>query len=167
MNDSLKLFCYGSTMTTYADRLRLLMEDAGMDIPTLAAKLGITYQGVRKVLELGGAFGSKNNLKAAELFKVNPAWLASGNGVHMDNTNPPVSAANEPPFHSAFADSLAALFDKLPKDDQVLRSEVYSDASKVIRLALGQLPTVRPTPAHQSNQETQAAAPQPPTVPNT
>lgn len=167
MNTGSKLFCYGLNMETYANRLRPLMEAREMDTQALATAMGLSYQAVRKVLELGGSFGSKNNLRAAELFDVNPTWLASGKGEKMDLRNPPAKAANDLPAYSPFADSLAYLFDKLPEDDQVLRSDVYARASDVIRTALGMLPNGQPTPAPASNPETPAAAPQQPKAKNT
>jgi transcriptional regulator with XRE-family HTH domain len=154
-----KIFCYGSNMEPYADRLRPLMDEQKMDKQALADALGVSYQSVRKVLELGGSFGSKNNLRAAELFNVNPTWLASGEGEKMDLKNPPDKAANDLPVYSPFADSLAYLFDKLPEDDQVLRSDVYARASDVIRTALGMLPNGQPTPAPASNPEKPDATP--------
>lgn len=138
-----------------------------MDTQALADEMGISYQAVRKVLELGGSFGSKNNLKAAELFGVSPTWLDSGKGDKMDNSNPPTKAANDPPVYSPFADSLANLFDKLPKDDRVLQSDVYARASDVIRAALGTLPGGQPTPAPPSSPQTPSEVPRLPKARNT
>ncbi|WP_192888379.1 LexA family transcriptional regulator [Paracidovorax avenae] len=45
----------------------------------LASALGVSYQAVAKVRD-GGAFGTRNNLKAAELLGVRPEWLATGKG---------------------------------------------------------------------------------------
>jgi transcriptional regulator with XRE-family HTH domain len=158
LNNVSKIFCYGCFMETYANRLRPLMDEQKIDKQALADALGVSYQSVRKVLELGGSFGSKNNLRAAELFGVSPTWLASGEGEKMDKRNPPMQAANDPPIYSAFADSLADLFDKLPKDDQVLRSDVYARASDVIRHALGRLPSDQPTQTPPHNPETPSGA---------
>lgn len=66
-------------MVQYLERLKPLMDDAKLDTTGLAKKLKITFQAVKKV-ENGGSFGSVNNLHAAELFGVNPKWLANEEG---------------------------------------------------------------------------------------
>lgn len=65
---------------TYRGRLAALMAERGISRTQLATKLGISYQGVRKVFDSDGAFGSENNLRAADYFEVNPRWLATGEG---------------------------------------------------------------------------------------
>lgn len=65
-------------MVDYWSRLESLMVD-DWDATRLAAELKVSYQAVKKVRD-GGAFGSVNNFKAANLFGVNPEWLASGKG---------------------------------------------------------------------------------------
>lgn len=67
----------------YWTRLKAEMDKAGFDIAKLAKELGITYQAVNKVKN-GGAFGSKNNLKAARLFGVSPEYLATGKAAEPD-----------------------------------------------------------------------------------
>lgn len=66
-------------MVEYWDRLKPLMDDKDWDITRLANELQVSYQAIKKVRD-GGALGSKNNLKAARIFKVNPDWLATGIG---------------------------------------------------------------------------------------
>ena len=68
-------------MDTYADRLKTAMQAAGVSVAQLAAAVGVTYQGVKKVLD-GGAFGSGNNAKAAAYLSVGGDWLATGKGDH-------------------------------------------------------------------------------------
>lgn len=65
-------------MVEYWDRLESLMGE-GWDASRLAKELKVSYQAIKKVRD-GGSLGSKNNLKAAKLFKVNPDWLATGLG---------------------------------------------------------------------------------------
>ncbi len=65
-------------MPTYSDRLKAAMKDRKVDVATLAAHLDVSYQAVRKVTELNGAFGAENNAKAARFLNVNPDWLALG-----------------------------------------------------------------------------------------
>ena len=55
------------------------MDEKEWDASRMASELKISYQGIKKVRD-GGSLGSKNNLKAAKLFKVNPDWLATGKG---------------------------------------------------------------------------------------
>lgn len=66
-------------MVEYWDRLKSLMDDKSWDITRLAKELQVSYQAIKKVRD-GGSLGSKNNLKAARIFKVNPDWLATGVG---------------------------------------------------------------------------------------
>lgn len=76
----------------YADRLRQAMAEAGMSIADLARALGVTYQAVSKVVK--GATHSltaANNAKAARLLRVNPEWLATGEG------SPSISEDRESP----------------------------------------------------------------------
>ena len=63
----------------YADRLKMAMKMAGVSVTQLAAGVGVTYQGVKKVID-GGAFGAANNAKAAVYLGVNSDWLATGKG---------------------------------------------------------------------------------------
>jgi transcriptional regulator with XRE-family HTH domain len=122
------------------------MDAKKIDKQALAERLGISYQAVRKVLELGGSFGSKNNLKVAELFGVPPTWLASGESEKTDTHNSLDKVADDEAQFSPFARSLAQLFDSLPKDDPILQSEVYSMAAKPILAALGERRSIKPSP---------------------
>lgn len=55
------------------------MDAAGITIPRLAERMGVSFQAVAKVRD-GGSFGSRNNIKAAKMFGLNPEWLATGKG---------------------------------------------------------------------------------------
>ena len=66
-------------MVKYWDRLEPEMKKCEMDITALSIALKISFQAVAKVRD-GGSFGSKNNLKAAALFGLDPTWLATGIG---------------------------------------------------------------------------------------
>jgi hypothetical protein len=90
-----------STMVKYWDRLEPEMTAREMDITALSKALKVSFQAVAKVRD-GGSFGSKNNLKAAAIFGLNPNWLATGNGQkHAETTArhtaslPQVSASGE------------------------------------------------------------------------
>lgn len=73
------LACSIPPMSTYWDRLKPEMDAKKLGIPGLADAMGISFQAVAKVRD-GGDFGSKNNLKAAKIFGLEPEWLASGKG---------------------------------------------------------------------------------------
>lgn len=66
----------------YKDRLVRAMSEhkPPLDTRGLATALGISYQAVRKVVQLGGRFGLENHAKAAKKLGVSPDWLASGKG---------------------------------------------------------------------------------------
>lgn len=67
---------------TYAARLKLAMDAAGVDNEALRKRLGITVQAVRKILGSStGQFTAKNNSQAAEFLGVDPDWLATGKAV--------------------------------------------------------------------------------------
>lgn len=121
------------------------MESKGMDRSQLAIALGITYQAVRKVFEANGAFGSKNNLKAADLFGVNPTWLATGSGEMFARDyritaeagkyelKPQIDPAPAQPGQaSPTAMELAFLYDLIPVTDQIRRSKAYAAAVAAI-----------------------------------
>lgn len=72
-------------MVEYWDRLKSLMDEREWDITRLANELKVSYQAITKVRD-GGSLGSKNNLKAAKIFKVNPDWLATGVGAKTSPT---------------------------------------------------------------------------------
>lgn len=112
---------------SYKTRLKSLMDAKGIGRSELAAVIGISYQGVRKVFDSDGAFGSENNLKAAEYFRVNPRWLATGEG----DREPQVAAI---PYNgpSPLGRELALLFDMIPEHDTLRRSKAYALATSAI-----------------------------------
>jgi len=72
-----------STMVanTYQERLNTAMTAAGMDTATLAAKLGVSYQAVRKAQDgRSKSMSASNNAAAAAALGVSPDWLATGKG---------------------------------------------------------------------------------------
>lgn len=150
-------------MNTVAERLKYAREKhKDWSQGQLAVNAGLTPAAISNI-ERGIRLSKGSLPQLAEALGISHKWLAYGEGeMQMDKNNPPVQAANDPPIYSGLADSLAELFDNLPKDDPVLRSAVYSEVSKVIRHALGRLPSDQPTPQPQSDLETPAATPQPP-----
>ena len=79
-------------MIEYWDRLKLAMDAKALrdkvafDITQLSDSMPVTYQAVAKVKN-GGAFGAKNNIRAAKILGVNSEWLATGQGVMSDVAN--------------------------------------------------------------------------------
>jgi len=66
-------------MVNYWDRLGPELDALKMTRQQFADAIGVSYQAVKKVAD-GGALGSTNNLRAAQVLKVNPLWLATGKG---------------------------------------------------------------------------------------
>jgi hypothetical protein len=109
------------------------MDVKGIGRTELASAIGISYQGVRKVFDSDGAFGSENNLKAAAYFKVNPQWLATGEG---ERSIAPVEQHDysrqqgEPASPTAM--EIALLFDLIPTTDRIRRTQAYNAATAAI-----------------------------------
>lgn len=110
-------------MVDYASRLQKAIDDMpGMTASLLASKMGVTYQGVKKVLDgRSKAFSAENNTKAARALKVNSDWLATGRGersVDADQVASPAStqrgAPTAWPFTLASRARLEALLGRLP-----------------------------------------------------
>lgn len=113
---------------SYKTRLKDLMDFKGIGRTELANALGISYQGVRKVFDSDGAFGSENNLRAAEYFRVNPRWLATGEG----ERSPSVKAAAPYVGPTPLGRELALVFDMIPEADTLRRSKAYALATSAI-----------------------------------
>jgi transcriptional regulator with XRE-family HTH domain len=68
--------------TEYRDRLADAMKVCGMNAHALAARVGISYQAVMKVLAgTSKALTAANNSIAAQAMGVDTDWLATGEGV--------------------------------------------------------------------------------------
>ncbi len=68
-------------MIEYKDRLIEAMTAAGIRTAALARAIGVSYQGVKKVVSgKSASFGLANNQRAAQVLGVNANWLAAGNG---------------------------------------------------------------------------------------
>ncbi|WP_131727714.1 hypothetical protein [Achromobacter xylosoxidans] len=66
---------------TYSERLTLAMQRRGVNVTALAKALGLTYQGVKRVVDgHSKAFTAANNEEAAKYLGVSPGWLATGKG---------------------------------------------------------------------------------------
>ena len=109
------------------------MTNCGVDIAALAAHLGMSYQGVKKVLDgKTKAFGTANNFKAAEFLFVSPGWLMGIEGAHESTgaAERRLTPRVDPGEPSALAMELARTFDLLT--DRVARNRAYSGASQEI-----------------------------------
>ena len=73
-------------VSNYWERLKPSLDSKGWGIQQFADAIGVSYQAVVKVRD-GGAFGSKNNIKAANVLGLNPAWLATGEGPMRTEAN--------------------------------------------------------------------------------
>jgi hypothetical protein len=66
-------------MVDYSDRLATALTQANKDAKFLADALGVSYQGVKKVIDgRSSAFNAENNSKAAKILGVSADWLACG-----------------------------------------------------------------------------------------
>jgi hypothetical protein len=109
------------------------MDAKGIGRGELAAAIGISYQGVRKVFDSDGAFGSENNLKAADYFGVRPKWLATGEGEKLVTiAAPPIPYVGP----TNLGRELALVFDMIPESDTLKRSEAYRIATAAIAAVL-------------------------------
>lgn len=116
--------------TTYQERLRSAMKDAGIETSRLAAEIGVTYQAIKKVLDSGtNALSAPNNAKAAKALGVRSDWLATGLGPRA-----PISAR---------ALRIAELIDELGPPD----SPAYNEAVLAMRDALDAYTSSGPHPA--------------------
>lgn len=79
-------------MVEFKERLAHAMSIAGVNESTLASRLGITYQAVKKQLKEGtkDGFSGPNTVRAARFLGVDAYWLATGEGptpVASENLN--------------------------------------------------------------------------------
>ena len=122
-------------MTSYSERLTSAMVNAGMKTAALSRALGLSYQGVKKVLDgKTRSFTASNNDVAAGLLGVNPSWLATGKGAMHDSVRPTpesISVSQYATGLSQTAVDLARLFDLLP-EDRIIRAMANNAASTAI-----------------------------------
>jgi SOS-response transcriptional repressor LexA len=82
---------------TYGSRLLIAMEARNATRKDLAAALGVSVQAVGDVLRgKSSAFTAENNAKAAQFLRVDPNWLATGEG-GIDAATLFLSESNQPP----------------------------------------------------------------------
>lgn len=112
----------------YGERLQDALHRAGRTRKQLAAALGVSPQAIGMVINGSGGLERKlsavNNEKAAADLGISRLWLLTGE-------NEP----NQQPQKIAGV-GLDALIDLLPKNDYLLRAQVFAQASQLIITAV-------------------------------
>ncbi len=112
----------------YGERLQDALHRAGRTRKQLAAALGVSPQAIGMVINGSGGLERKlsavNNEKAAAYLGISRLWLLTGE-------NEP----NQQPQKIAGV-GLDALIDLLPKNDYLLRAQVFAQASQLIITAV-------------------------------
>lgn len=114
------------------------MKLSEMQIGTLAAHIGVSYQAIKKLLDGGSKMlNAENNVKAAHALGVSSEWLATGKGPMVERQD---------------ARELARRFDSLPMETMqqlYMRQSTYVQCMAAIAAAAGlpQLPTEASPPA--------------------
>lgn len=87
-------------MSTYQDRLKQALDDAGKNARWLAPILGVSPQAVYRVLSGDNkSFTAKNNEEAAHALGVSARWLATGIGAMKDAGTPtPIDLESNPDY---------------------------------------------------------------------
>jgi transcriptional regulator with XRE-family HTH domain len=112
----------------YGERLQDALNRAGRTRKQLAAAVGVSPQAIGMVINGSGGLERKlsavNNEKAAAYLGISRLWLLTGE-------NEP----NQQPQKIAGV-GLDALIDLLPKNDYLLRAQVFAQASQLIITAV-------------------------------
>ncbi len=112
----------------YGERLQDALHRAGRTRKQLAAALGVSPQAIGMVINGSGGLERKlsavNNEKAAAYLGISRLWLLTGE-------NEP----NQQPQKIAGV-GLDALIDLLPKNDYLVRAQVFAQASQLIITAV-------------------------------
>lgn len=136
-NFGLKEYDTIQTMDEYGERLQQAMDAAKPPVTRtkLADGIGMTYQGVKKVLDLKGKLGTANHAKAAKLLKVSAEWLRTGKGsMEVSQITPPTTEHEKAVANlSQMALDMAFMFDDLTDRNQ--RAQAYNVATtEILRL---------------------------------
>jgi transcriptional regulator with XRE-family HTH domain len=108
---------------TYAERLQVAMDAAGVSSSELARALGVSYQAIAKTLRGSTkSLTAQNNAAAAERLGVSTDWLATGHGRRRERPLSPLAL------------DLARAFDELPADR---RGAMHAHLMYTIELATG------------------------------
>jgi hypothetical protein len=131
-------------LSTYHGRLQWAMNEAGIKVTRLAADLGASYQGVKKVVDgvASNGFQTANHLTACRILGILPDWLMFGEGPARRDGSTPVSAtpgsrAHQLPVRSSvepelsgMAVELGQLYDMVP--GRLERSAAFSECSAIL-----------------------------------
>lgn len=124
-------------MDTLAQRLDAAMKAKSVKIPALVAVAGMTYQGIKKVLDGKTASLKYDNLiPIASFLGVNPDWLATGEGPMTPGQQPaprPAPVAIDQPSALTAADHLRALVDVFASAPDSTRDTVAMLAAGAIK----------------------------------
>ena len=72
---------WGEMDVDFKDRLKLAIDESGLDVSDLAGRIGLTKQAIHKLLNGTSKTMNMHNLfVAAQALQVNPEWLATGKG---------------------------------------------------------------------------------------
>ncbi len=124
--------------STYGDRLQQALTHAGKTAADLAPHLvspdgtrGISKSAVHQVLRgETKAHTAENCVRAARFLKVDPFWLATGQGAMVEHETPRVVAREpEAPYGVSDADALAQLrqlLQRLPPDLRSTAADILS-----------------------------------------
>lgn len=167
--------CDHPTMVDLGERLAALMRERGVSTSQLSTAVGVSYQGIKKIVT-----GKTNEIKAANLLKianylrVNPVWLRTGEGTReLDEDDVLVARATVEPYDGQgrreVDDSEWALledFKMLPDDEKAaLRATLKAKADhvrKIVNEYLGKR-GISATPVPDSKVEAAFGPPPPPT----
>lgn len=117
-----------ATMVEYSERLKAAMARAQVKTRTLSDAIGMSYQGVKKVIDgKSNAFSAENNSRAAAALGVSPDWLATGEGsmLHTSASDPgSASLAPPAPAEISLGQTLARLGQALERAQPQTRAAV-------------------------------------------
>jgi len=106
-------------MVDYKDRLAAAMKEAGVTKTQLAARLGVSYQAIKKLIDgVSHSMTAANNAAAAAYLQVSSEWLATGKG--------PMRLVGDAHSHTQ-GDKVA------PAETQDIRDEWLDEAVRLLR----------------------------------
>lgn len=135
-------------MTEYGERLAHALKVRDIPLRTLAKRLDVTYQAVKRVVDGKTAeFSASNHAKAAAYLSINPDWLLNGTG----EMSPSLTEASA---LSGKARQLGVLLDRIK--DQDIRLQAFSHCVLILsQNPAYKLPSPAPTLAPQGKTQKQ------------
>lgn len=123
----------------YGERLQAAMDARGAKRKDLAAAIGVSAQAVGDVIRGKSlAFTAENNAKTARFLRINPDWLATGEGpveighapVALTLPMPTVYATGGPGTEATLGQTLERLGQLLDRADEKTRTDVAALLSR-------------------------------------